>query len=279
MVEIIKNKIQLEIYKPSNSSYRSHWFYVLKKDGKALHIVHNLQPLNAVTIKDSGIPPMIEQYAKLFDGWGCYGMFDLFVGFDQQALVSQSRDLTTFQTPLGTYRLTSILMGNTNLMQIFYRDTMFLLQEGIPDITIPFVDDIPVKGPLTRYKIGEKTYETIPENKGIQCFIWEHLQNVNRVIQRVKHAGGIFSGHKTLICVDSAIVVGHKCMYEGQMLDDNHVQKIISWSICQNLMEVRGFLGMWGQSEYLSRTLQCMWSHWCSLPERMSNLNLEKNNS
>ena len=246
VIEIIKNKIQSGVYEPSNSSYRSRWFCVLKKDGKSLRIVHDLQPLNAVAIKDSGVPPMLEQYAESFGGRGCYGMFDLFVGYDQRGLNNKSRDLTTFQTPLGTYRLTSIPMGYTNSMQIFHGDTTFLLQEEIPHVTIPFVDDIPVKGPPTRFEKDDGTYKTIHGNPGIRRFVWEHLQNVNRVIQRVKHAGGTFSGLKTQVCADSAVIVGHKCTYEGRMPDESRVQKIVDWPICRSLTEVRGFLGTLG---------------------------------
>ncbi|KAF9536296.1 hypothetical protein CPC08DRAFT_652188, partial [Agrocybe pediades] len=51
VVEVIKAKIASGIYEHSDSSYRSRWFWVLKKDGKSIRIVHDLQPLNAVTIK------------------------------------------------------------------------------------------------------------------------------------------------------------------------------------------------------------------------------------
>jgi len=66
VVEIIKSKIAAGVYEPSNSSYRSCWFCVLKKDGKPLCLVHDLQPLNAVVIKDADLPPMVEQYTKSF---------------------------------------------------------------------------------------------------------------------------------------------------------------------------------------------------------------------
>src|SRR5271168_259651 len=46
---IIKSKLQAGVYEPSNSSYRSRWFCVIKKDGKNLRIVHSLEPLNEVT--------------------------------------------------------------------------------------------------------------------------------------------------------------------------------------------------------------------------------------
>ena len=88
VVEIIKGKLAAGIYEPSNSSYQSCWFCVLKKDGKSLRLVHDLQPLNSVAIKDAGLPPMVEQYAESFGGHRCYGVFDLMVGFDQHVLVS-----------------------------------------------------------------------------------------------------------------------------------------------------------------------------------------------
>jgi len=96
VVEIIKSKIAAGVYEPSNSSYHSCWFCVLKKDGKSLCLMHDLQPLNTVVVKDAGLPPMVEQYAESFGARGCYGIFDLMVGFDQHALAPQSRDLTTF---------------------------------------------------------------------------------------------------------------------------------------------------------------------------------------
>jgi hypothetical protein len=246
VVKVLKHKIKSGVFEPSNSSYRSRWFCVLKKDGKSLRLVHDLQPLNAVTIRDSALIPMVEQYAESFGGRACYAMFDLFVGFDQRALATKSRDLTTFQTPLGTFRMTSIPMGYTNSVQIQQGDITFILQEEIPHVTVPFIDDIPVKGPPMRYMDSEGQYETIPENEGIRRFIWEHVQNVNRVIQRIKHAGGTFSGHKSFICVESAIIVGHRCTMEGRIPDESRVQKIIDWLVCRSLTEVRGFLGTLG---------------------------------
>ena len=246
VISVIKDKIRAGVYEPSNSSYRSRWFCVPKKDKKSLRLVHDLQPLNAVVIRDPAVPPVVESYAESFGGKACYGMFDLFVAFDQRPLDPRSRDLTTFQSPLGTHRLTCIPMGYTNAMQILHGDTTFILQDEMPEVTEPFIDDIPIKGPETRYQDKEGKYETIPENPGIRRFIWEHLGNVNRVIQRIKHAGGTFSGLKSTLCAETAVVVGHKCTMEGRLPDDSRVQKILDWPLCRNLTEVRGFLGTLG---------------------------------
>jgi hypothetical protein len=245
VVDIIKAKISAGVYEPSNSSYRSRWFCVLKKDGKSLRLVHDLQPLNRVTIKDSGLPPMVEQYAESFGGRGCYGIFDLLVGFDQRSLSPSSRDLTTFQTPVGTLRLTSIPMGYTNSMQIQQADLTHILQPEIPHLTMPFVDDVPVKGPATRCETKEG-YETISENPNIRRFVWEHLNNVNHILQCLKHASGTFSAKKSHFCMPTAVIVGHQCTYNGHLPDTARIQKIVDWPLCKSVTEVRGFLGTLG---------------------------------
>ena len=246
VVKIIKDKIASGVYEPTSSSYRSRWFCVVKKDGKSLRLVHDLQPLNAVTIKDSAVPPFIEQLAESFGGRACYGALDLFVAFDQRSLDVRSRDLTSFQSPLGALRLTSVPMGWTNAMQIVHGDVTFILRDEIPDVTIPFVDDAAAKGPKTRYELEGGGYETIPENSGIRRFVWEHLQNMNRILQRMGAAGGTFSGKKAFMCVPDIIVLGHKCTYEGRMPDDSKVQKIRDWPSCKTVSDVRAFLGTMG---------------------------------
>jgi len=49
VLEVLKLKIDAGVYEPSESSYCSPWFCVVKKNGK-LRIVHNLQSLNKVSI-------------------------------------------------------------------------------------------------------------------------------------------------------------------------------------------------------------------------------------
>lgn len=246
IVKIIKDKIASGSYEPSNSSYRSRWHVVVKKDGKSLRLVHDLRPLNQVTIKDAGLPPDVEQLAEHFAGRACYSVMDLFVAFDQRKLDVRSRDLTTFQTPLGTLRLTAIPMGATNSMQIMHGDVSFTLAPEIPEFTAPFVDDVGVRGPATRYELPEGGYETIPENPGIRRFVWEHFQDLNRVVQRLKVIGATVSGKKLTICAPTAIIVGHKVTYEGRVPDDTKVQKVRDWPPCASLTEVRGFLGLCG---------------------------------
>jgi hypothetical protein len=213
--EIIKKKIEAGAYEPSNSSYRSRWFLVYKKDGKSLRPVHSLEPLNKVTIQHSGVVPIPEHLAEQFGGRACGGMLDLFIAFDERKVAESSRDLTTFQTPFGALRLVTLPMGWTNSVPILHDDVSHILQPEIPEITIPYINDVPIKGPKTRYQLPGGAYETIPENRSIRRFVWEHFENLNRVVQRMKYCGGTFSGHKLFLCVPEITVLGHVCNFAG----------------------------------------------------------------
>jgi hypothetical protein len=138
-------------------------------------------------------------------------------------------------------------MGWTNSVPIFHDDVTYILQDEIPHVTVPYINDVPVKGPNTRYELPDGGYETISENAGIRRFVWEHMQNVNRVCQRMKYAGGTFSGKKSFICNPEIIVLGHRCTYEGRMPEAGIAESILTWPECKNKHDVRAFLGTAGQ--------------------------------
>ena len=211
-----------------------------------MRLVHSLEPLNAVTIAHSGLPPATEELASKFAGRACGGMFDLYVGYDERLLAEESRDMTTFQTPFGAMRLVTLPMGWTNSVPIFHDDVTEILRDEIPEYTIPYIDDVPVRGPESRYESGPGEYETLAENDGIRRFVWEHLGNVNRILQRMKYCGGTFSGKKTLVCAESIEVLGHKCDFEGRKPTEDRIGVIMRWNVCENLKDVRSFLGITG---------------------------------
>ena len=88
--EVIRCKLNAGTFKPSNSLYRLRWFCVVKKDGKALHMIQLLEPLNEATIQHSGVPPFTEQLAERFAAHACGSMLDLYVGYDERALAESS---------------------------------------------------------------------------------------------------------------------------------------------------------------------------------------------
>jgi len=160
-------------------------------------------------------------------------------------LAEESRDITTFQTPLGTYRLTVLPQGWTDSPTVFQNDVAFILQEET-DIAPNFQDDVNVLGPRTRYELPDGTYETISANPGIRRFVWEHCVDANQILHRLRHAGATVSASKLFLCVPEVLVVRHLCTYEGRIPDSSKVSKISNWPPCSTKTEVRGFLGTAG---------------------------------
>ena len=86
---VIQKKIDAGVFEPSNSSYRSCWFCVVKKDGTLLRMVQLLELLNMVTIVHSGVLPFTEQLVEQFAGRACGTMLDLFFEYDEPLKLSQ----------------------------------------------------------------------------------------------------------------------------------------------------------------------------------------------
>ena len=144
------------------------------------------------------------------------------------------------------YHLTKLLMGWTNAVPVFHDDVMHILQLEVPQLTIPYIDDVPVHRPATTYQNGNGVFEIILENSSIRHFIWEHFQNLNCIVQWMKYCGGTFSGKKSLLCTRKIMVVGHVCTPEGHIPDPTKVDKVTNWGPCANLSEVWAFLGTIG---------------------------------
>ena len=192
------------------------------------------------------MPPFLDQFVEDMAGRACYSLLDLFVGYDHRALDISSRDLTTFQTPLGAYRCTVLPQGATNAVAIFHGDVTFILEPETPHVAKVFVDDTGVKGPASRYETADGGYETIPGNTGIRRFIWEHLSDVHRVLHRLGHAGATVSAPKISIAVPEVAILGHKCNYEGRVPEDSKAAKVRDWPSCKSTTDVRSFLGLTG---------------------------------
>jgi len=163
-------------------------------------------------------------------------MMDLFIGYDHHTLAEQSHDLTTFQTPLGMLCLTVLPQGWTDSPAVFQNDMAFILQHKI-DISLNFQDDINVLGPHTCYNLLDGTFETTTNNPGIQCFMWEHCNDVNRILHCLKHARATVSVKKLFMCQSEVIVIGQTCTYKGHIPNVTKVSKI---------PEVHGFLSTTG---------------------------------
>ena len=246
VMQILRDRKAAGVYEPSQASYRSPWFCVAKKEPGKVRLVHDLQPLNAVTIRTAGLPPKLDEFVEPFAGSSCYTVLDLYSGYDGRKLHLKSRDLTTFSSPLGLLRLTCMPQGFTNSVTEFQDCMTFILQDEIPHIANIFIDDCAIKGPKTQCLDQNGNPETMAENPGIRKFIWKHAQDLHRILHRIECAGATFSGKKMQVCRPNVIILGQKCTQEGRKPEDTKVDKVRNWPHPRVVKDVRAFLGLCG---------------------------------
>ncbi len=100
----------------------------MKKNGK-IRIVHDLQPLNKVTVRDAGMLPILDDFVEGFAGHEIFTVFDLYWRFDVRKIAPASRAMTAFMT------ITSLPTGFTNSPAEFQKSMVYVLRDEIPQIT------------------------------------------------------------------------------------------------------------------------------------------------
>ena len=90
---------------------------------------------------------MIEGHGKAFafspNEIGC---LDLYSGYEQFQLPLDSREITTMRTSIGVVRMCMLPQGATNSVAHMMNAMNKVLHDCIPEITMPFLEDIQMKG-------------------------------------------------------------------------------------------------------------------------------------
>jgi hypothetical protein len=89
LVELLKEKVRAQILEPSGAPYSNRWFTIRKKNGK-LRFIQDMQPPNAITIRNVGTGPIIDEFAEEFAGRAIYSIRELYFGYDQFQLAEDS---------------------------------------------------------------------------------------------------------------------------------------------------------------------------------------------
>jgi hypothetical protein len=236
LVELLKEKRHMGILEPSMAPYSNRWFTVPKKSG-ALRFIQDMQPANKVTIRNKGSGPIVDEVAEAFAGHAIYSIGDLYSGYDQFQLAAESRDLTTMKTPLGLMRMCTLPQGATNSVAHMQSAMNQILRDFVPDKTIPFVDDIPIKG------CEEKERDLTAQDDGCRAFVINHIKDVAKILSRLEEVHLTLSIDKSKFGVDEILVVGHLCGSYGRKPNPEKVDAIGRMKACSNVTEVRRFLG------------------------------------
>jgi hypothetical protein len=232
----VKEKLELGMLEFSQGPYRNRYFLVEKKD-KRFRFISDVQQLNKVTIRDSGMPPSVDEFSEDFAGHPITSSIDYYSGYNQIMLDPASRDLTAFLTDLGLVRGTRLPQGWCNSVATFQRIVGKVHCQQIPHEVRLFIDDAGIKGPKTRYND-----ELV--SPGIRRFVAEHAEIFRNFMKNAWEAGLTISGLKSAIGMPGIEIVGMVCDYDGRHPEETKVQKILDWPVPRNIRQARGFVGI-----------------------------------
>ena len=236
LVDLLKEKVRMGILEPSMAPYSNRWFTVPKKSG-ALRFIQDMQPANKVTIRNKGSGPIVDEVAEAFAGHAIYSIGDLYSGYDQFQLALESRDLTTMKTPLGLVRMCTLPQGATNSVAHMQNAMNQILKDFVPEKTIPFVDDIPIKG------CEEGKRNSTIQDDGCRSFVNDHINDVDNILSRLEEVDLTLSIEKSKFGTNEILVVGHQCGWYGRKPNLEKVDAIGKMKACSSTTEVRRFLG------------------------------------
>ena len=93
--------------------------------------------------------------------------------------------------------------GATNSIAHMVNAMNKVLRDCIPEITMPFLDDIPNKGSLEKEKDGSK------DEAGCRRFVVNHIKYCEKVLQMVEYTNLTLSGENSAFGQPEVLVVGH----------------------------------------------------------------------
>jgi hypothetical protein len=131
--------------------------------------------INAITIRNINLPPIADDFAEEFTGIYIISLINFLSGYDQAKLAERCRDITAFITPIRLLRQTTLPQDAINSVTQFVRIVIKILEDLIPDIYRPFLDDIGVKGLKTDYNREESA-------SNIRRFILKYIINLDRTL-------------------------------------------------------------------------------------------------
>jgi hypothetical protein len=112
-----------------------------------------------------------------------------------------------------------------------------ILRDFVPEKTIPFVDDIPIKS------CQEGAKDLTLNADGCRVFVKNHITDVNRILERLEEVDLTLSIDKSKFGFDEILVVGHLCGRYGRKPNPEKVDAIARMKACSSITEVRRFLG------------------------------------
>lgn len=216
----IKQLLDSQIIKESNSPYASPIVLVQKKDG-GIRLCVDYRRLNAKTRKDAFPLPRIEESLDGLVGAKWFSTLDLASGYNQVEMAEKDRAKTAFCTPFGLFEFNRMPFGLCNAPSTFQRLMERMFGDCRYQSVLLYLDDVVV----------------------FSTSIQQHLERLEEVFSRLQEQGLKVKFSKCHFFQRQVKYLGHVVSAEGVATDPDKVAVVRDWKTPTNLAELRSFLG------------------------------------
>ena len=194
-------------------------FVIAKKPNNNLTVCLDPTDLNKHIICPICNMRTLEEIIDMLKGSMYFDVFDSTKSFFHAPLDHESKQLTAMLTPIGIYLYNVLVMGLSNVTDIFEK-CMRNIVDGLQGV-VNIVDDV---------LVFATKYEKFKENV---------INFLDRYVEHDLH----LNPEKIRINVDSVPFFGQTLMKDGLQMDANKWQVIQNWPQPKNVKELQSFLG------------------------------------
>lgn len=199
-----------ELVEPSSAEFNSPILLVPKKSTdktKKWRLCIDYRLVNRKLIADKYPLPRIEDVLDSLGRAKHFSIIDLFSGFHQIPISEESRDITSFSTPEGSFRWKVVPFG-LNVSPNSFARMMAIAFSGIPAGTaFLYIDDIIVIG----------------------CSETHHMQNLRKVFEILRKFNLKINPYKCNFFKTEVVFLGHKCSENGISPDNNKLKAMYDY--------------------------------------------------
>jgi hypothetical protein len=191
--------------------------------------------MNRMIIRDVNLFSAMNEFSKKFADCIIVSLMNLFFEYDQLSLIEKCRDMIVVMTSLELMKIITILMKTINSVTQFVRMINKIIVDHVFHHAFSFVNDIEVKNLKTTYNNEFILSE-------IRRYVMKHIQWLNDVLIDIERTNCIIFEEKSQFCCEQLKVVEFVCDVEDRHSNTTKVIKILNWSSCQNVVDVREFI-------------------------------------
>jgi hypothetical protein len=224
--ELEELKKQLNTYldkgwiRPSTSEYGAPILFARKADG-SLRLCVDYRALNAITIKDRGPLPRMDELFDHLHGARYFTSLDLWSGYHQCRIHPDDVHKTAFQTRYGLYEFLVMPFGLTNAPAAFMRLMHTVLKPYLDKFVVVYLDDV---------LIYSKTEA-------------DHITHINAVLSTLASENLRVKISKCSFAQDSTTFLGYRVSAQGLSVDPKKVAAVADWPLPHDITSTRSFLG------------------------------------